>query len=122
MTMRRRVAYPELPMDLVDAAGLFGAFAGILSVGLSFFLGLTVALGAVLVAAALIRSPPISGRGGVRGGGPHGFLVAFAAAGAAWGAFFVHPASLDRWVGAILGVAGLPMWWVARRGRPFGGE
>ena len=121
--MSARPARPdwELPMDLIDAAGLLGAFAGVLSIAVPYFMGLTAALALCLLAAALIRRPP-------RGAPPtgpdagRGFLLGFALALGAWTFLVLHPAPWDRYTGAVLGLAGLPLWAITRRRRPFGGD
>jgi hypothetical protein len=49
------------------------------------------------------------------------YWLGFGAALAAWTFLLAHPVVGDRFVGAALGVGGLPLWAVARRPLPFGG-
>ena len=121
MTTASRTAYPELPIDLVDATGLLGALAGVLSVALPFFLGLAVALSAILLSAGLLRCAGEGARRRADGTMRRRYWFGFGAAAIAWAVVFAHPSVVDRFVGAGLGVSGLPLWSIARRSLPFGG-
>jgi hypothetical protein len=122
MTSARPVPYPELPIDVVDATGLLGALSGVLSVLLPFFLGLTVALGAMLLSAGLLRR--IGGSGAERPDEAtrRRYWIGFGVALLGWTFVLAHPALADRFLGATLGSAGLPLWSIARRPLPFGGR
>jgi len=122
MTRPRPPPYPELPMDLVDATGLLGALAGALSIVAPFFFGLTAALGAMLLSSGILRRVDAKGRGAPDDAIRRRFLFGFATALAAWAFVFFHPAATDRFLGAVIGTAGLPLWSVARRAQPFGGS
>ncbi len=121
MKRSRSAPYPELPMDLVDASGLLGAFAGGLSIVLPFFFGLTAAMGAVLMGTVLLRRSDAT-QTALRPGLYPRYFLAFAVALAAWAVVAFHPVAVERFLGAILGIAGLPLWAIARRPRPFGGD
>ncbi|MCI4339709.1 MAG: hypothetical protein L3J73_00355 [Thermoplasmata archaeon] len=121
MRSAARTATLELPLDLVDATGLLGVLAGVLSLALPYFLGLTAALGAILFAVALRRRPE-SATVPPRPDLQRAYAIGFGAAVAGWVFVGLHPAALGRLVGVVLGVAGLPLWWAARRPLPFGGD
>jgi hypothetical protein len=121
VTTPARATYPELPIDVVDATGLLGALAGVLSMALPFFLGLTIALSALLVSAGLLRRAGDPAR--ARSAGPirRRYWWGFGASAMAWTFLLAHPTADGPFVGAVLGIAGLPLWSVARRPLPFGG-
>ena len=122
MTRPRGSGWSELPIDVVDATGLLGALAGVLSLVQPYFLALTATLSALLLTVGLLRRetgrPPVASLPA----GRRWYWAAVAAASAAWLFLFVHPASADRFAGAALGAGGLPLWAIARRPIPFGGR
>lgn len=122
MSPTSTAAYAELPMDLVEASGLFGALAGGLSVLLPFFLGLATTLSVLLIAGGLLRVA--EGRRATSDRRPRWrpYVIAFAVAIGAWALVLAHPENLARFTGAILGAGGVPLWRAARRAPAFGGE
>lgn len=110
---------PDLAMDPVDAAGLFGLLAGGLSIVLPYFDGLTLALSALGAGAAVVRAAPEPRTSPRRRSRSLWTGVVFSAAG--MGVFLLGPPILDRVRGLVLGVAAVPLWIVARRRVPFGG-
>ena len=120
MTRRRPapgLPAPELPMDALDAAGGFGALAGVLSVVLPYFVGLVLALAALSVGVAV---PRVSTTGS-RGKPASRWALAFGLTGAGWLLFVAPVPLLANIRGLLLGSSILPLWWVARRPRAFGG-
>ena len=108
---------PELPMDALDAAGSFGALAGVLSVVLPYFVGLVLALAALSIGVAV---PRVATTG--RPARPASrWALAFGIAGAGWLMFAVPLPLLGNLRGLLLGGSIVPLWWVARRPRAFGG-
>jgi hypothetical protein len=108
---------PELPMDGLDAAGGFGALAGLLSVVLPYFGGLVLALAALSLGLAVPRVPPPGIRSILR---PR-WTLAFGSAGVGWMLFAVPWPSLTGLRGLVLGLSTVPLWWTARRPLAFGG-
>lgn len=103
---------PEGSFDAVGTAALFGVVAGGLSVLFPFFDGLTAALMALLMAAWLGDRARTS-RAGY---GPTPVtLAALASWGAGWVGFLGHLPAVVPLHALLLGVAGLPLWWEARR-------
>lgn len=113
MTRRRspvRTTAPELPLDVSDAAGLFGLLAGVLSVVVPYFVGLVVVLAAIGASVGLGRLPGATQRG---------LALGPLAAGA--GAFLFVPAPGAAYRGLVLAASALPIWWLSRRPPAFGG-
>jgi len=121
MTRPPTVRYPELPIDVVDATGLLGALVGLLSTVLPFFLGLVLALEAILLVAGLLRTTADGAAQRSTRRSRHRYWLGFATAGIAWILVLAHPGAADRFAGAALGAGGLPLWSIARRPLPFGG-
>jgi hypothetical protein len=120
--MKRVVRAPavSLAMDTLDASGGFGALAGVLSVVLPFFIGLTMTLAAVVVGTSLLRWT--QGRSAGRADQPDAarFLLGLGSALAGWGLFFAGPPALSAIRGLLLGLTVLPLWWLERRRPAFG--
>ena len=122
MNAPARPPYPELPLDLVDATGLLGALAGVLSLTLPYFLGLTIALGALLLAASAVRRAGDAAAGRTGPTVRRRYWLGFGTSVFAWGILLAHPSFADGFTGVTLGAGGLPLWWVARRPLPYGGS
>ena len=116
MTARGRPA-PAIPvgLDPVSAGAGFGTLAGLLSLGLPFFTGATVALAALVAVAWAIR--PV--RAGLP---PRARRLGLAAISVGWAAFVLVPPPLGPIRAALLGVSLLPLWWSGGRAAAFGGE
>jgi hypothetical protein len=122
MTPPVRPPYPELPLDVVDATGLVGALAGALSLALPYFLGLTIALGALLLASSVVRRAGDAAACRIGPTTRRRYWLGFGTFAIAWAILLAHPAFVRGFTGVTLGAGGLPLWWVARRPLPFGGR
>ena len=108
-----RRAAPGLDVDAVDAAGLFGLLSGVLATVLPYFLGLTFALSALLLALAMVRRAGQARAPGALAPAP------LACAVVGWGVALAVP--LGAWRGLLLATCSLPLWWRLRRAPAFGG-
>ena len=94
-------------MDPTTVAGLFGLLAGVLSVPIPYFSGLTAALSALLAATVVVRWAR-SGRPSIH---LRSSLPAIAVVVVGWTVFLGGPALLSPVRGLVLGASGLPLVW-----------